>query len=452
MTKRLRLLLPAVLTPVTACVLAWDMYLAPTRGYYDTGAPFWPYEMPTLLLNLLDAPARILALPFWSLFNAPFGPAHDAILLLLTPLVWYWIGDRFDNGLLRPPHRYPRLLTTLLLLVAALGVVATFLDLRDDVTWWRELPQYRYGFVMRSLREAPGLLWLLVIVAACCFAAWKLFRSNSLAPTPHALRDHRITLASIVIWLAALALTPVTDYARNYNHAYGAREGLDPDSCELDTSNGCIHGIIQTSEGEPIQGVYVQAIPLSSPPEYRYIRTLETSTDRQGRYSFDAVAPGQYLVGVHTRSAPNSEQPYPTTYYPDASDEGSATHLLISANQRINLDPMHLRSLPLTTFTVEVRWPDGSHPERSNLLVRNTKFDEAAIGAAPQIDDGKGSFTLPQNFEYQVHAAVSCDEGPKIGQRETAYLPLHVTDHPEPAKLVLTLPGTPCKIWSPAGH
>jgi hypothetical protein len=376
--------------------------------------------MPSILLFLFDAPALLLARPFFDLFRAYSALAHGTLILIATPLIWYWIGDRIDFGALRPPYRYPRLLGALLLIAAVVLAVLTFRGLGDTSAWWQIYGSYlserRWIFVV----DSGPIAWVLGVIFCFFLIGLRLFRTGSLPPVSTASRDHKVTLIAILVWSAAFALTPAVEAMRNYNHADVSRGDLDPDSCVIDAASGCLHGSVVTAAGAPIRGVFLDIVPLTAPANTHPTMKDWTYADRKGRYSFDNLEPGEYLVGVHICSAPSAEQPYPTTFYPGVEQDAYATHLHIEANKKITLSPLKVRSLTLTTFTVEIRWPDGSHPLRSNLLVRNKSFNQATIGdVAPQIDNGTGSFTLPDHSDYEVHAAVECDETSKIGQRET---------------------------------
>lgn len=448
MPKRLRYLLPVMVSAIVVPLIVWDVFLDPRRIGYDAGTPFWPFQVPNALLGLFDLPAILLARPFWNLLHAYSALSRDALVLLATPLVWYWIGNRIDFGLLRPPYRFPRALALILSAVAIALIISVILDLKDDISWWQRYGNGSWFGSAITMRSSIGFLWVLVFLAACIIAARRLFHHQTLVPVATSNRDHRITLSVLTIWAAVFALTPAVEAIRDYNHADMSRGDYDPDSCVNEVANGCIHGSVIGQDAKPIRGLYLNAVPMDSPANLRKLRGMSRHTDRKGRYSFDELDPGDYIIGISIYLAPSAEQPYPTTYYPAAVLEADAQHLHIEAGKKLNLAPFVLRQIPLTTFTVEVRWPDGSHPLRSNLLVRNIKFQQAAIGeAAPQIDNGSGSFTLPQNFDYEVSASVQCDEVTHYGgQRETPYLPLQVTSQPEPPHLVLTLPGSPCTL------
>ena len=444
-------MLPLVMTGVAVLLVGWNVHLEPRMMLYDTGAPLWPFQVPQILLGLLNAPAIVLARPFENLFHAYSALSRGTLAVVATPLAWCWIGDRVERGLLRPPYRFPRLLAVLFLVVSVSLAGALIQGAMSDMEWWHSYGSkwfgagrgYPWGML---LRKVPGILWCFAILIPCVIAAVRLFRRRDIVPFASARRDHSITLAFLGIWVTAFAITPGVEALRHYNHADESREGLDPDTCLIDIASGCVHGTVFGAEGKAIQGIYVEAIPLSAPPELRWIRKVFKHTDRRGRYSLDLLEPGDYLIGIHLDKAPTAEEPYAKAYYPAAETEEAAEHVSIRAGAKTDLSPLRLPKLSVTSFRVEVRWADGSHPVRSNLDVTNTVFQQATMrDPLPQIDDGIGAYALPQHFDYQVKAQITCDQAIG-GQRETPQVPLHVTDKPEPSHVVLTLPGLPCTV------
>jgi hypothetical protein len=454
MAKRLHLLLPALGTAVATPLLFWEIHLAPLRAGYDDGIPIWPFQIPELLLSLIDFPALLFAFPFERAVQSYsyWVSSHAIIVFLATPLVWWWIGNRLDFGKLRPPYSLPRPLGVFLLLLALGFCFFCCVQIVRDLLWARSYGTSVRFWLADLLTDFPPFAWSLLGIRAVWHVGLQLFRRESLDPVPTARRDHIITLCALIVWAAALGFAPAVKAIASYNHA-DRSPWSNPDSCETNKTTGCIHGTVKTDHGEPIRGIHVEVIPLNAEVEDPWESGHVTFTDRKGRYSFDWLEPGEYLAGVHIREAPTGNEPYMRIYYPSAENKNGATQITIKAARPAVLEAFNLRALPLTSLSVEVRWPDGSRPVRSNLQVRNEAFEQGVIGdTAPQIDNGVGAFTLPSHFEYGIRASVSCDEGPRIGQRQTPYLHLHVADHPEPAHVVLTLPGAPCKLWQPGSQ
>jgi hypothetical protein len=451
--KRLHLILPALATAVATPLLLWEIHLAPLRFSYDAGVPIWPFQVPELLLSVFDFPGLLFAFPFERAVQSYsyWAYSHAILVFVATPLVWWWIGDRLDFGRLRPPYRSPRLFGLLLFLIVFGFCFFCCVQIVQDLLWARSYQTLERFWLDDLLTDVPPFAWSLIGLLAIWRPGLQLIRRESTEPATTSRRDQLLTLSALIVWAAALGFAPAVGAFASYNHA-DRSPWSNADSCETDAESGCIHGTVKTDGGEAIRGIHVEAIPRDAGLEDSSETTTSTSTftDRKGRYSFDRLPPGDYFVGIHLSKAPTEKEPFLRTYYPFAEDKGGAARITINKARLVTLGAFHLRPLPLTSFSVEVRWSDGSHPVRSNLLVRNEAFDQGVIGDnAPQIANGAGVFTLPSHFEYGVRAAVSCDEGSRIGQRETPYLQLHVGDQPEPTHVVLTLPGTPCKLWQP---
>jgi hypothetical protein len=227
---------------------------------------------------------------------------------------------------------------------------------------------------------------------------------------------------------------------------------IDPDSCVASNDNGCVHGTVADENGKPVKGIEVEVLPADKTAEARWSSRKYQWTDSNGRYSVNELQPGEYLVAVHYYNAPNARQPFATTFYPRAEAESNAERVVVRPNSRAILKQLRLRSLPLATIEIEVLWSDGTRPKRSNLLFHNLSYpSQAVIGdVAPQVDDGRGDFTLPEGFGYDARATVQCDAGDVIESRESSPVQqIAVGAGTTPRKLTFTIPGPPCKSWRP---
>ena len=97
------------------------------------------------------------------------------------------------------------------------------------------------------------------------------------------------------------------------------------------------------------------------------------ATDKLGRYNFNAVEPGEYLLGVHGYLAPKIERPFSTAYYPGVEAESAAERVTIKASSRTNLNPLRLRKLEFGMTKIKVLWSDGASPERSDVCLENVQ-------------------------------------------------------------------------------
>ena len=226
-------------------------------------------------------------------------------------------------------------------------------------------------------------------------------------------------------------------------------EKFDPDSCVVSNDSGCVHGAIAEENGTPVKGIEVELFLADKDGEARWYSRKYVWTDEEGRYSVDGLEPGKYLIAVHYYGAPNAREPFATAFYPGADGETEAEAVAVGANLRAMLKEFRLRSLPLTTIKIQISWPDGTRPERSNLAFHNLSYpSQAVIGdVAPQVDNGTGEFTVPEGFDYEARATVQCDGGNRIESRESPVQQIRVGGSVTPKNLTFTIPGPTCKLW-----
>src|SRR6266404_1369660 len=119
MRMRFRVVLPVSLGIVSVALIIWDLYnlhVIRTMGMaWDTGAPVWPYQASLLLHHAINAPAFVLAAPFFFLPHLETMEMRYPVLLPVILLWWWWLGTRIDFGILGGQHlRRPKLLAFLL--------------------------------------------------------------------------------------------------------------------------------------------------------------------------------------------------------------------------------------------------------------------------------------------------------------------------------------------------
>lgn len=69
---------------------------------------------------------------------------------------------------------------------------------------------------------------------------------------------------------------------------------------------------------------------------------------------------------------------------------------------------------------------------------------------APQVDGGKGQFTLPVGFDYDASAAVHCDAGTQIETRESRPVQqIRIADGFTLREITFMIPGVRCEVWTP---
>lgn len=225
-----------------------------------------------------------------------------------------------------------------------------------------------------------------------------------------------------------------------------------PTQGEAQHPTGSVKGTLVDEEGLPASGVEVELVPLSKTGDQRWYATLRDWTSTQGEYRFTAAEPGEYIVAVQQRSAPDGRHPYFGTYYPGVDNENSADHIYVTPSAPIELYAMRLRKIETVTLKISVAFEDGSRPAWSNLLFHNPSFpNQGVIGdEAPGIENGTGEFTLPVGYHYYARAKVDCDTGTRIETRESRPVQtIEVERDKYPDELTFVIPGSTCPLWRP---
>lgn len=215
---------------------------------------------------------------------------------------------------------------------------------------------------------------------------------------------------------------------------------------------GSLAGNIVDDSDAAIAGIEVELIPLDKVGDQRWYATKHDWTNAKGQYGFPKVEPGEYVVAMQMRGAPDVRHPFAGTYYPGADAEPDADRIYVVTGTALDLHPVRLRRLETVTVQVNVEFEDGSRPKRSNLLFHNLSFPQQAVigDEAPEIENGKGDFTLPVGFNYYGSAKVDCDGRATIESRESRPIQrLHVESGSLPDELTFIIPGPPCALWSP---
>jgi hypothetical protein len=140
-------------------------------------------------------------------------------------------------------------------------------------------------------------------------------------------------------------------------------------------------------------------------------QVVEARTDGAGRYKFDWVAPGRYLVAVNARNQPGRyDPPFPRSYYPGVRDAGRATVINVAdgehyVNHEFRLPP------PLKQSMIEgvVLLPDGRPAAHALLTLEFTQREWIETETA----DAHGRFKLKvyDGFKYLLAGEVRREEG-----------------------------------------
>jgi len=440
--------MPLVFGFLAVVLMGWDYENNRVVGLmgmaWDIGPPFWPYQAIYLLLFTINAPAFGLSIPILKLLNLQTLSLQYGVWFPSILGWWWWIGTRIDFGVLGRRHYRHAKLFAGLFTTASLGLLyvaaqATF----GELHWWMEYGRYSSPFLV-LLRTVGPVLWCLVLAGGCLIAAKRLVQGR-IAPPSENRRKYRVfVFGATLVGLYVFAI-------HRWDKALSPP--FDNNECAVDRlyGLGCIHGTVVDEGGKPISHIEVDLIPIHKSGDARWYETQSEWTDEQGKYNLNGLEAGEYFLGANAFTsfgAPDAERPFATAYYPAAENESGAVSVRVARSFPVHLSPIRLRRLEVVTITINVLWPDGTRPERSNVYFKNILYPRHG-GTAPQIENGIGKFTLPKGFEYDAVASVECNAGKVIESRESRPdQRIKVADGFTPAEMIFVIPGPPCAIWA----
>ena len=443
---RFRVLLPIVFGFLSVLLMTWDYENNRMVGLmgmgWDMSPPFWPYQAIYLLLFTVNAPAFVLSMPILKLLNLHTFSLQYGVWFPAIVGWWWWVGTRIDFGLLgRRHYRYAQLFAGLLT-TASLGLlyVAARATL-SEVHWWMQYGRDSSPFRVPSLLRTVGpVLWCLVLAGGCLVAAKRLFQGRV---APAIVNSHNYRILLIGPSLVALYIFAIHGWDRTLNPPF------DYNVCAVDRlyGQGCFHGTIMGESSEPLDGIDVELTPANKSRDARRTQMRVVATDKLGRYNFNSIEPGEYVVSVHAYLAPKIGRPFATVYYPGVEAEAAAERVTIKASSRTNLNALRLRKLEFGTIKMKVLWSNGASPERSDVCLENVQnINQEWI--CVQVDKGDGELTLPKGTEHEAVAWVQCDVNKSIESRKS--MPAQriklERDLASP-DLTFVVQGAPCTLW-----
>lgn len=192
----------------------------------------------------------------------------------------------------------------------------------------------------------------------------------------------------------------------------GFPDGKAPDKIVI-PSRGCVEawvylwpdtrlsGVVTSAGESPIKGAKVTAFRVDDKDAHR--STLSAVTGDGGRYVFERLIPGKYVIGVN--AGPGMDEEYATTYHPSSPTRLGATHVTVVDGKSIyDVDIRAPLPRQLVTMRVRVLWPDDrpaadasvylEHPENGGLSRRTSRTDAQGF-ATIEVYDGAA---------YKTHA------------------------------------------------
>lgn len=159
--------------------------------------------------------------------------------------------------------------------------------------------------------------------------------------------------------------------------------------------SGVVSGKIVDAKGEPGKEVQVNLV-LADEPDKEW----SAWTDDEGRYEFHMVQPGNYLLGLNLKWAPDKDDPYRRTYYPGVSDKSEAALIVMGEGEKLKGYDLTLPPrLVERELKVTVVWPDGK--PAAGASVRAEITEGTSLGETVNTDEnGIAVLKLFDKYRY----------------------------------------------------
>ena len=171
------------------------------------------------------------------------------------------------------------------------------------------------------------------------------------------------------------------------------------------TSLSSITGRVLNSEGAPLKTrLNLVAIDASGAEMISAEGSIEAYSDEKGKYKFDWLAPGAYLIAMNGRNQPGThDPPYPRSYLPGVVPRQQAAIISVVEGQEVTVPDFQLPSpmIPLTVRGVAML-PDGTPASHTLIVLEFTEREWLEITSA----DAQGRFEVKvyEGFKYFVAA------------------------------------------------
>lgn len=170
-----------------------------------------------------------------------------------------------------------------------------------------------------------------------------------------------------------------------------------------------VSGIVLDEQGRAIAGAKVNLV--SAGPEIDTWEKIELSeeTDAEGKFTFEKMPPGHYLLGVNLDDTPDPSFPYFSTYFPGVTDRVNAQALSITLGQKLTDLSLRLTGKLIPhKVTGKVVWPDGKPAQKSRVYL--SYQDQAGEWQITDLvdtgSDGQFSVIGFEGFDYSLRAFV----------------------------------------------
>lgn len=192
--------------------------------------------------------------------------------------------------------------------------------------------------------------------------------------------------------------------------------------------NGRIGGLVLRHDSTPASHVRVELAPADADLDARQFYPQPTQTDETGRFEFERLPPGRYIVGVNLRDMASSSVPYPRTLFPGPSPDVPAA-VTLGNGEAASIGTLTLPApAGLRRISGVVLGLDGKPAPNVSVFANEVSRDRprrAAVG----LSNSSGVFEIEvrSHGRYVLQAFVR-QQSRVIGRAESGVLPVSDSD------------------------
>lgn len=175
--------------------------------------------------------------------------------------------------------------------------------------------------------------------------------------------------------------------------------------------NGVVEGSVVDPGGNGVSGAVLNLRPAEHPDQHQVGYSLAIS-DELGRYVFDGLPAGRYIVGVNLSTGPQPSSPFAVTYAADGSGRPEVIDLPVGGLHQLR--PIVVSKLERVTMSGRVVWPDGRGAAGYDVIASPAGEKSYSLAAGSARTDAAGRFAL-QVFEGLTYRIRALNGSPIMG-------------------------------------
>ncbi|MEO6390774.1 MAG: carboxypeptidase regulatory-like domain-containing protein [Pyrinomonadaceae bacterium] len=214
--------------------------------------------------------------------------------------------------------------------------------------------------------------------------------------------------------------------------------------------NNGLTGTLVDKSGKPLANTHVELISAGEHIPGWYDSDEQVDTDESGRFVFEKIPPGRYLLGINLRNSPGESLPYLATYYPGVTKREDAQVIEFGLGQKLaDRQIQLLGELVKHTVSGVARWPDGTPAANAHVYLGYIDPSGEWQTTDSSAADENGEFAVFgfEGFDYllQAYAERSGIAGGAAVSAHAIPPKFDLKGDRDAITLILSLPGTDCE-------